>query len=446
MKKLLLISYYFPPAGGGSVQRVLKFAKYLSRFGWEPVVLTIQDGSFPVLDPDLGRQLSENLKVHRVKGWDPFVYYAKFVGKKSEQGSSTSFSSDKAIDWKEKLARNIRGNFFIPDARKGWVKPAIRKGLELIDIENIDAILTSGPPHSTHLVAKGIRSQKAIPWVADFRDLWTEIDYKDDMPQGAWAASRDAKMEKEVLELADVVTTVSPSCKSSLDNLGYSIDCRVIPNGFDPEDFDDIKHDLNQRDSRGLESSFVISYAGTMGPSRNPRKLWESLAKLKSSQRSFNFILRFFGTVDSSVKVDLESYGLLDYCEFRGSVSHKEVLGEMLKSDLLLLLINRVEENTMAGITPGKMYEYMASGVPTLGIGSRSGDAAKILDSTSSGLMLDYEDEQAMEAFILKEYEKNQSLTSPNEIRTADPALNLYNRIKQSGMLASLLDELLINR
>jgi len=453
VKKLLLISYYFPPAGGVSVQRVLKFAKYLPQFGWQPIILTIEDGSFPALDRNLSKQLPADIPVYRVKGWDPFQYYAKFVGKKSGEGASTSFSSDREIDWKERLARKIRGNFFIPDARKGWVKPAIEKGLEIIEADKIDAVFSSGPPHSTHLIAKGIRAEIEIPWIADFRDLWTEIDYKDQMPQGNWAAAKNASLEKGVLEMADLVTTVSPSCRLSLENLGHKINCAVIPNGFDPEDYISVVENDGLLESEPLvldsDRTFVISYAGTLGPARNPSKFWDLLAELKEKKEVESFALRFFGTVDSSIRSELESKGLLDHCDFRGSVSHKSVLGEMTRSDLLLLVINRVEETTMAGITPGKMYEYMASGVPTLGVGLKSGDAAKILESTKSGIMVNYEDSESMKDYFKAIYAKWQSASadslSKDTLRLNDPLLKAYNRIEQSATLASHLENILVN-
>ncbi len=415
------------------MQRVLKFTKYLARFGWEPVVLTVGNGAYPVIDETLARQIPPETKVRRVSSWDPFAYYARFVGK--EKGASTSFSSEKEVDWRESLSRSIRGNLFIPDARRAWVKPAIKAGLDLVNREGIEAIISSGPPHSTHLIARGIKRKTGIAWIADFRDLWTEIDYKDQMPQSKLAAWFDANYERSVLLEADMVSTVSPSCKTSLESIEDSIDCKVIANGFDPDDYSSFG-------KPAPSDRFTLTYAGTLGPTRNPSSLWRAISHMRSKGFLKHLQLRFFGSVDASVRREILRNSLDDICDFAGAVSHSNVLQEMLESNLLLLLINRVSEKTMAGITPGKMFEYMASGVPILGLGSSEGDAAKILLETDSGEMLDYDDQEGLESVLARLYRtwEEERQTEVKGLRISDEVLKKYNRIEQSRMMAEYLD------
>ncbi|HOU97007.1 MAG TPA: glycosyl transferase family 1, partial [Bacteroidales bacterium] len=207
MNSVLIITYYWPPGAGAGVQRWLKFSKYLPDFGWEPLILTVdpQYAQYPATDESLLKDVSEKSKVFKT----PAVNYFRLASKDKSRIPSAGFANqDKKgpVQW---LMRFIRGNFFIPDPRKGWNRFAFKKACEIINNENVERIITSGPPHSTHLV--GLKLKKKFPdilWIADFRDPWTDIYYYKEFYHTFPARLLDRHYEKTVLTNADKIITV----------------------------------------------------------------------------------------------------------------------------------------------------------------------------------------------------------------------------------------------
>lgn len=432
VKQVLFITYYFPPAGGSPVQRILKYTKYIQSFGWQPVVLTVEAGAYAVYDPALAAQVPDDVEVVRTPAWDPFAWYSRLTGKSADEALSVGFASTSRPDWKEHVARWIRANIFLPDARVGWVRPGIKAGHALLKHRRFDAILSNGPPHSVHLIARALRRKHGIPWLADFRDPWTDIDYLADLPQTRWARKLDLRTERSVLETADRVVTVSPTCARMLEAKTPKANVSVIYNGFDAEDFQDLTPEP--------QPHFVLLYAGSMNAARNCPAVWQALAALRKAGQLPDLQLQFLGTVDVAVRENLAHLDLLGCATFRGTVSHHETLTEMARSAVLLLVINRVGAPLEHGIAPGKMYEYMAAGRPVLGVGPVDGDAAAVLHETQAGTMFDFSDETGIKAYLAQHYA---AWAAGTPRVGADPErAAAYSRRAHTGRLAALLDQM----
>ena len=236
MKKVLIITYYWPPSGGAGVQRWLKFVKYLREFGWEPVVYTPENPEAPAIDMSLEKDIPENLTVIKTKIWEPYSVYKKLVGIKPEEKIKAGFlSENKKPSLIENISVKIRGNFFIPDARKFWIKPSIKFLTKYLKDNPVDAIVSTGPPHSMHMIALGLKKKLNIPWLADFRDPWTNIDFYEELNLSASADKKHHQMEKSVLENADTVSVISRTMAVDFKRL-YNRHYEVITNGFDEDD------------------------------------------------------------------------------------------------------------------------------------------------------------------------------------------------------------------
>jgi len=247
MKKVLIVTYYWPPAGGAGVQRVLKFAKYLPQFGWQPIILTVENPDCPVIDDSLLNDIPPECKVYKTKAIEPFELYKKITGKnKSDKIPSDVLANSKNLTFAEKIARWIRINLFIPDAKIGWKYYAIKKAKRIIEQEKIDIIFSTSPPQTVALIAKKIAKISKLKWVADFRDPWMEIVYYQNLNRNNITKYIDGKLEKGVLKKADVLLTISADIvdlfRSKVDKKDYSI----IPNGFDETDF--LKNEKKKND------------------------------------------------------------------------------------------------------------------------------------------------------------------------------------------------------
>lgn len=423
--RLLLVTYYFPPSGGAGVQRALKWTKYLPSFGVDPVVLTVRGGAFPQLDPTLGEEVPATVTVSRAPAFDPFGLYARLTGRKREEAVSLrtdAVGSDRSAA--ERLARWLRANVFIPDARVGWVPFAVARGRMLVQAHRPGAVLSTGPPHSTHLVGKFLQGSRR-PWVADFRDPWTDIHYYDHLPRTGLAASVDERLERMVLRRADAVTSVSSSWARLLEEKGAR-DVTVIPNGYDPEDF------AGPATSRS-RVGFVIGHVGSLHASRNPEALWQSIARLRQGERLAPIRFRVVGRAGEEVLASAASHDV--QVEDAGYLEHAEAVAEMRSAHLLLL--STEAHGAQAGHITGKVYEYLASGTPVLGVGDPTGEAAELLASTGGGRMFARDDVQGIHDFLAQAYRKWER---GEAIPGADKSAILrYSRVTQAEMLARLL-------
>ena len=425
MKRLLIVTYYFPPAGGVAVQRVLKFVKYLRDFNVEPVVLTVSNGAYPKLDHALEAEVPEGVAVYRTASLDPFGVYAKLTGKRRTEAIPAG--SVGAATGLSRLARWLRANIFIPDARVGWVPFAVREALRLHAEYPFDAVFTSGPPHSSHLIGRALKRRAHLPWVADFRDLWTGINYAQELPITLWAHALTSRLEQSVLQEADQVVTVSPSWAKELERIG-GCPVEVIHNGYDEDDFQEV-----WQDSRLAPDYFILAYVGSLYASRNPVALWKTLADLRNAGELVRLRLRLIGSVDDVVRQSLATYKL-DVDEV-GHVSHDVAVREMARSTLLLLLIEPFDK--AEGMLTGKLYEYLASGRPVLGLGPPRGDAAELLIEAGAGRMFDQREVGGIVNHLRSLY-----IAWENDIMLpgAYPqAIHSYSRHTQASQLAEVI-------
>ena len=412
MKRVLIITYYWPPSGGSGVQRWLKMSKYLPENGWQPVIYTTKDAEYPIVDPSLEKDVIPEVEVIRRPIIEPYTLYKKFLGIKKEDTIKAGFASEKKKSgWKENLSVWIRGNCFIPDARCWWVKPSVRYLKEYLKAHPVDAIISTGPPHSMHLIAMKLKEATGLPWIADFRDPWTEIDFYDELRLTSWADRKHHKLEHEVLTKADKIVTIGWECAKGLGKLGNR-NVRVIPNGYD-WDWEAQIQDI------ALSEKFTITHLGVITPSRNAPTLWKALQELKTEIEEFdkNLTINLIGQVDQSVVGDIRKFDLTNNTQFIPHVPHDEVLRWQQSSQVLLLLVNN--SPNAKGIITGKLFEYIASGRPILCIGPKDGDAARIIDKAKAGTTVDFENKETMKEVLRGLYQRyltkeltNNSLTN----------------------------------
>lgn len=368
MKKVLIITYYWPPSGGSGVQRWLKFSKYLPEFGVEPIILTVDPefATYPSIDVSLKDEIDQGIKVYRTKAKNPLDIYQTIRRKQAPQ---SGFSGEKKVGFLDKVFRFIRGNVFLPDARIGWNPYAYEKAKKLIKEFNIDTIITTSPPHSTQLLGLRLKKDFQIKWIADLRDPWTEIFYNKQLFRTKWAERQDAKMEKMCLELADEVVVVSQSIADSFIQKYPTIlgKMNVIANGYDDKDFVGLVKRPNQNKR--------ISYVGNLGSQYPIDDFLISFSSLVKQDSTWK--MQFIGNCDGRVQKMIGDLNLEKNVEFVPYVPHKEAIQFMKDATLLLLIIPNVAENK--GILTGKLFEYMATGNPIIFIGPNDGDAATIL-------------------------------------------------------------------
>jgi len=400
VKKVLIITYYWPPSGGGGVQRWLKFVKYLGNFDWEPIIYTPENPEGPVEDETLFKDIPKNIEVIKRPIKEPYRFYKKLTGKSKDQKIQTAFLSESGSksSFLENLSIWIRGNFFIPDARKSWIKPSVTYLSSYLKKNNIDVIVTTGPPHSMHMIGYYLKKKLNISWLADFRDPWTNIDYYDQLKLTKRANQIHHRLEKEVLSKADAVTVVSPGM---IDDFKDKVDRNYyfIPNGYD-------KEDINAGVKTKKSEKFTLSHIGSLTKTRNPENLWHVLKQMISEDEQFasDLEIRNIGKIDFNVIESLKNAGLEKYLTTINYLPHGQVIDEQKESSLLLLLINDTPNAKL--ILTGKLFEYLASKTPIICIGPTDGDAANILQNSKCGQVCDFKDIEYLKTHIQESYKK----------------------------------------
>ena len=425
MKKVLIITYYWPPGSGPGVQRFLKFGKYLREFGWEPIILTVDNGSYPFTDISLEKDIPKGLKVVKTKTFEPFQWYNMLKGKKGKS-TGVGMVGMQEQSFIQKLALYIRANYFIPDARKGWKKYALKKAKAIIQEEVIEAIITTGPPHSAHLIGLDLKQQTSLPWIADMRDPWTTVFYNKFFPRTESTKRKDKALEDKVLENADGVVVVSNGLKQEFSDRNENIS--IIYNGFDETD---IPLSIPQRNKR-----FTISYVGNFKPNQNVHALWEVLSEMKEQDSEFFDDLELFitGNIDSSVIDSIHANGLGNNLHLSSFVAHQEAVQRMMSADILLFVIPKSVRNKL--IITGKLFEYLATGNPILGIGPIDGDASEVLQDANRYPLSDYSDKENIKKQLLSAYQKWKNHES-NRLEVGD-----IKRFSRKGLTEQLVNKL----
>ena len=394
-KKLLIITYYWPPAGGPGVQRWLKFVKYLPDFGIEPIVYVPENPSYPIIDENLISEVSEKATIIKRPILEPYGFAAFFSKNKTKKISSGIIPNTKKQSFLDKMLLWIRGNFFIPDARVLWVKPSVSFLEKYILENNIETIITSGPPHSLHLIGLELKKKCNINWLADFRDPWTTIGYHKALKLSSFSAKKHKKLEHQVLNSADVIIVTSESTKTEFQSI-TSKPIQVITNGYDIENIGKQK----------LDSKFSLAHIGSLLSERNPKFLWQCLSELIYENPLFeaNFELKLIGAISPDVLDSIHDFGLSKYINNLGYVSHREALEQQRKSQVLLLI--EINSEDTKSIIPGKLFEYMVSERPIIGIGPEGADFSKIILETNTGIFVNYAEKEKLKSTVEKYFKE----------------------------------------
>lgn len=434
MKRVLIITYYWPPSGGSGVQRWLKMSKYLPEYGWQPVIYTAENAEYPVEDPSLEKDVVPETEVIRRPITEPYSLYKKLLGIKKDQKVKAGFIDDsgKQKGWGGRLSVWIRGNCFIPDARCWWIKPSVRYLKRYLEVHPVDAIISTGPPHSMHLIALKLKEALGIPWIADFRDPWTEIDYYQDLHLTKRSNRKHHKLEHLVLTKADKVVAVGWNMAEGLERLGAK-EPAVVPNGFDW----DMEPTLG---TSTLSDNFTLTHIGIIGANRNEHQLWQALSELTHENEVFGKALKvkLIGQIDQSVLRSINENDLQEHVEVISYLPHEQVLQAQQSSQVLLLLINNTPNSK--GILTGKLFEYLASGRPILCIGPEDGDAARILAENKAGTTIGFEDKNKMKEVLECLFKKYLGKNLPNTHIEA----KRYSRKNLAGDYSELLNKTLL--
>ena len=392
MKKILIITYYWPPAGGPGVQRWLKFVKYLADFGVEPVVYVPENPHYPIEDTSLEKEIPKNLTIYRQPLFEPYGL-AKVLSSKKTKRISSGIIQAKNQSTLEKAMLWVRGNFFIPDARKYWVKPSVDFLSEVLNTENLSTVITTGPPHSVHLIGQHLKAQKGVRWVADFRDPWTSIGYHEKLKLTASSKKKHKELEHSVLNQADQIIVTSPATEREFQEITQQ-PITVITNG----------HDSDYEGGAHLDKDFTISHIGSLLTGRNPKNLWRVLSQIASENSVFraDLQLEFMGVVSKDVMDSLYRLELGPYIKMRGYGSHAEAQRRQQRSQVLLLV--EIDSEETKGIIPGKLFEYMAAQRPILALGPKDWEAGKIIQETQAGAVYDYDSHEGLKKTVLAWY------------------------------------------
>lgn len=424
------------------MQRWLKFVKYLPQLGFEPIVLTVDEkyASYPQIDASLVDDIPENVRVIKTKSKEVLRFYKKVSP--SGELPHTGFANERKPNLLQKISRFIRGNFFLPDPRKGWNKYALKEASRLIEEEGIDTVITTSPPHSTQLIGLELkRRYPHIKWVADLRDPWTDIYYNKELFQTGFAKRKNAEYERRVLENADAIVTVSRECERNFrSKTKHPLPISVIPNGYDPDDFISCKGKSefwglrlessessdSPQDSKSVSPKFTISYVGALSPVYEIDTFCRAVKCLTPEQKA-SLRLRFVGGAHEAAKAEIDKLGV--ETDWVGYVSHAEAISYMVASDLLLLLLPNQTENK--GIVTGKLFEYMASGNPILMIGFPDGDAAKIIAPYQQGGVFNFGDFKAVSEYLAGAMQ--------NRPEVKKEAAGMYSRSQLASQMAEII-------
>ena len=423
-KKLLIITYYWPPAGGPGVQRWLKFVKYLPDFNVQPIVYVPENPTYPIIDNGLQSEVSEKAIILKKKIVEPYGF-ASFLGKnKTKKISSGIIPNQKKQSFVEKTLLWVRGNIFIPDARFLWVKPSVTYLKKYIQENDIDTIITSGPPHSLHLIGLQLKKELTIKWLADFRDPWTTIGYHKALKLSSYAEKKHKALEKEVLNSADTIIVTSKTTKTEFQVI-TSRPIEVITNGYD----------IEHVEKQPLDNKFSLAHIGSFLSERNPRILWQALQELVTENETFknDFQLKLIGATSQELLDTISEFELTNYVLNLGYVSHQEAVEHQRKSQVLLLI--EINSDETKSIIPGKLFEYMISERPIIAIGPEGSDFAEIITSTNTGVFFTYDKKEELKAILLNYYE----LYQKNNLKVNAVGLQKYFRKSLTEKLVELI-------
>ena len=428
MKRVLVIAYYWPPSGGSGVQRWVKFCKYLPQEGWQPVVFAPENADYPSLDPSLEADLPKDLEVLRGRIWEPYAAYRKLLGGKNASTQVTEISSGKKT-WKQRLSLWIRANLFVPDPRVGWVKPSVKTLKAYLAEHPVDVIVTTGPPHSVHLIGLQLHKALGIPWIPDFRDPWSRMYYLKYLPMTEKTWNKLRRQEQTVLDSCSTVLACTPLVQEEFQAQTHTpVAC--ITNGFDEADF---AEKLLPR----WDGHFNITHTGLFAADGNPLALWKVLGILAASEPGFreDLRIRLVGKVDKEILESIKAAGLSANVVALGPQNHATAILEQRAATILILPMRN--DAQYRPILPGKLFEYLAARRPILGIGQEDGAMARVLFSAKAGITADWEDTAPMRAFLANAWRQH----CEGGVPATDGDISPYTRRNLTHTLAQLLSQ-----
>jgi glycosyltransferase involved in cell wall biosynthesis len=392
-KQVLVITYYWPPSGGAAVQRWLSFCNKLVRKGWDVHLLTVDEAhaTFQLRDETLLKQVDPRIRVHTTKTKEPFKAYTALFGKKSIP--KPAFSNESNPSFVKKVSRFIRGNFFIPDPRKGWKHYAVPKALELIQREGIPYVITAGPPHSTHFIGKELKKRTGIRWVADFHDLWTDVIYYDMLYHLPFVKKIDSRLERDILESADHIITVGDRYRDKLLSKSEQLQrekISILRIGYDEDLF-------TNRESIP-QDEFVITYAGSIADYYHPEVFVHALKNVVDRHPNVPIKMRFVGVLADGIREHIVKSGLENILEEVGYVPHQESIRYLQKTTVLLLVNPVTKDEEM--VIPGKVYEYLAAQKPIINITKETAETAVLIGLCKSGQTFNRGMQPQLEAYL----------------------------------------------
>lgn len=434
MKRVLVITYYWPPTGGSGVQRWVKFSKYLPALGWQPVIYTPENPEQLAVDHTLEAEIPAEAEIIRTRIIEPYGIYKSFLRRSGHSKEATEVNPVNAQNktFLQKAAMWIRGNLFRPDPRCLWIRPSVKFLKKYLEEHPVDIIVSTGPPQSMHMIGRELARQTGIPWIADFRDPWTKIFYFKHLAMTGRTVMWHEKMEKKVLDEASAVVAVSPLVRQEFREM-TSTPVELITNGFD-------ECDCNPEGSRdaagGPDKDFIITHTGLFAADGNPTVLWEVLKEKCNRNEDFRKHLKIelIGKTDRQITEALDAAGLSENAVNLGYLPHSEAVGHQRNASVLILPLRKEPE--YKAVLPGKLFEYIASCRPVLGIGQPDGAMAMIVKETNTGVVFDWEDRKSLTEYIDRCWEKHTegSLT----VEGAD--LKRFTRKELAVQMASLLD------
>ena len=437
MKRVLIISYYWPPTGGSGVQRWVKFAKYLPAEGWQPVIYTPENPEQLAVDASLEAEVPAEAEVIRRRIVEPYEMYKKLLRKSGHSKEAVEVNPVNAQNksFLQKVAMWIRGNFFRPDPRCLWIRPSVKFLKEYLKEHPVDLIVSTGPPQSMHLIGRLLAKETGLPWIADFRDPWTKIFYFKHLQMTRTTVKWHKKMEKKVLDDATVVVAVSPLVQQEFQAMTQT-PVELITNGFDECDFTATK---NTEANGGPDREFVITHTGLFAADGNPTVLWDVLAEKCSKDESFKKLMKIklVGKTDEQILKSIEDAGLSGNLEDMGYQPHAVAVEQQRKASLLILPLRKEPE--YKAVLPGKLFEYLASWRPVLGIGQTDGAMSMILNNTKTGLVLNWDDKMSIEKYIDICWKDHLN----GRLSVEDADISQFTRRNLTRRMAQLFDKLI---
>ena len=424
MKKALIITYYWPPAGGPGVQRWLKFVKYLPEFNIKPIIYIPENPNYPITDQSLINEIPEGITILKQPIKEPYKLAGLISKKDTNRISKGIIHRPKSQRFIEKVMLYIRGNFFIPDARIRWVKPSVRYLSKYIKENNIETIITTGPPHSLHLIGMQLKQKTGVKWLADFRDPWTTIGYHKQLKLTKKSAAKHKRLELEVLQNANEIITTSYTTSKMFQDIANK-EVNTITNGYDEQEIGSFE----------LDKKFTCSHIGSLLSERNPEVLWKVFRELINENKDFkkDFQLNLIGIVSEDVLDCLNKYELDEYLRLQGYVSHKEATTFQKQSQVLLLI--EIDSEETKCIIPGKLFEYMVSERPIVALGPKDSDVQSIIKQTNTGNYFGYNDYEPLKELILKHFNSYKK----GNLKSHPIGLQKYHRKQLTKQLSELI-------